>query len=439
MSREFALPGTRSRYAPDRPIDVEHYLLDVTLDPPTRTLRGTATITATVIASELTSVRLDAVELEITAVREGVTAREFTNDGRQLRVELGGARPAGATIKLAIDYSTRPRRGLYFTAPDPGYPDKPSMAWTQGQDEDSRYWFPCVDSPHEKATSEVIANVPARWYVISNGVLQDDHLAGDRRTMHWRLDEPHACYLITLAAGELGTVEDHWRDVPVTYHAVRGREADAKRTLARTPAMLELFSQRFGVPYPFRRYAQVFVADFIFGGMENTSATTLTDSVLLDERAAIDHDVDALVAHELAHQWFGDLVTCRDWGEGWLNEGFATYAEYIWREHHEGRDAADLELDEWADMYFGEDGGRYRRTIATKLTTSRSTSSITTCTRRAGGCCTCCGRCSATTTTGRACATTSASTATARSRPAIWRAPSRTPPAACSTGSSASG
>ena len=131
--------------------------------------------------------------------------------------------------------------------------------------------------------------------------------------------------------------------------------------------MLELFSQKFGVPYPYPRYAQVFVANFIFGGMENTSATTITDTILLDERAAIDYDLDALVAHELAHQWFGDLVTCRDWGEGWLNEGFATYSEYIWREHHEGRDAADLELDDWQESYFGEDAQRYRRTIATKL------------------------------------------------------------------------
>ncbi len=111
----------------------------------------------------------------------------------------------------------------------------------------------------------------------------------------------------------------------------------------------------------------MFVADFIFGGMENTTATTLTDSVLLDERAALDYDVESLVAHELAHQWFGDLVTCRDWGEGWLNEGFATYTEYVWRENSEGRDAADLELEEWAEAYLGEDSGRYRRTIATKL------------------------------------------------------------------------
>ena len=150
--------------------------------------------------------------------------------------------------------------------------------------------------------------------------------------------------------------------------AAKLRRAQDRILAARPYArkMLEVLSSRFGVPYPYPRYAQVFVADFIFGGMENTTATTLTDQVLLDERAAIDHDVDALVAHELAHQWFGDLVTCRDWGEGWLNEGFATYSEYVWREHHEGRDAADLELDEWAEQYFGEDAGRYRRTIATK-------------------------------------------------------------------------
>jgi len=241
------------------------------------------------------------------------------------------------------------------------------QVWTQGQDEDSRYWFPCFDSPHEKATSEVKVTVPAAMFALSNGSLISDQTTGGKRTLHWRLDVPHSCYLIMLAVGDFAAVETKWRDVPVVYYVARGSEAAAERTLARTPQMLELFSQRFGVAYPYPRYSQVFVADFIFGGMENTSATTLTDTVLLDERAAIDYDIDALVSHELAHQWFGDLVTCRDWGEGWLNEGFATYAEYLWREHHEGRDAADLELEEWADAYFGEDAGRYRRTIATKL------------------------------------------------------------------------
>jgi aminopeptidase N len=131
--------------------------------------------------------------------------------------------------------------------------------------------------------------------------------------------------------------------------------------------MIEAFSELFGVPYPYQSYAQIFVGDFIFGGMENTTATTMTDSVLLDERAALDHNIERLVAHELAHQWFGDLVTCRDWGEGWLNEGFATYSEYLWREHAGGVDEAFMELDAWAAAYFAEDRSRYRRTVATRM------------------------------------------------------------------------
>jgi aminopeptidase N len=366
MSRDFAFPGARPRYAPDRTIDLQHVMLVVEVDPPARSIAGTATLRGSMIAAATRALELDAVELQIDKVVVNGKAAGFRHDGKRLRVELP-VLAAGASITIAIDYRGAPRRGLYFIAPDDGYPNKPVQVWTQGQDEDSRYWFPCFDTPNEKATSEVIATVPAAMFALSNGSLVSDHTSGDKRTLHWRLDVPHSCYLITLAVGDFATIETSWRDVPVVYLAQRGREAEAERTLARTPQMLELFSKQFGVAYPYPRYAQVFVADFIFGGMENTSATTLSDTVLIDERAALDYDIDSLVAHELAHQWFGDLVTCRDWGEGWLNEGFATYAEYLWREHHEGRDAADLELEEWADMYFGEDSGRYRRTIATKL------------------------------------------------------------------------
>jgi aminopeptidase N len=367
MNREFAFPGTRARYAPDRVVDILHIALALDVDPALRTVAGKATLRASVIAPATTAVELDAVELQIETVTVDGTAAVFRHDGRKLKVELGEPRAAGSELVIAIGYRGAPRRGIYFIAPDEGYPHKPLQAWTQGQDEDSRYWFPCIDSPNEKATSELIVTVPATLFALSNGVLVGDRTDAGKRTLHWRLDVPHSCYLVTLAIGDFAAIESSWNDVPVVYYVERGREAAAERTLARTPQMLELFSRLFGVPYPYPRYAQVFVADFIFGGMENTSATTLTDTVLIDERAALDYDVDSLVAHELAHQWFGDLVTCRDWGEGWLNEGFATYAEYIWREHYEGRDAADLELEDWADMYFGEDSGRYRRTIATKL------------------------------------------------------------------------
>ncbi|HEY5949793.1 MAG TPA: M1 family aminopeptidase [Kofleriaceae bacterium] len=367
MSREFAFPGTRPRFAPDRVVDIQHIALVLDVDPTKRSVTGTATLRAMVIAPNTKVVELDAVELMIEKVSAGGKPAAFRYDGKRLRVELPTPLAAGAELTLAVDYKGAPRRGLYFVGPDEGYPDKPVQVWTQGQDEDSRYWFPCFDAPSEKATSEVKVSVPASMFALSNGTLVSDKTSGGKRTLHWRLDVPHSCYLVTLAVGDFGTVETKWRDTPVIYYVQRGLEEAAERTLARTPQMLELFSQRFGVPYPYPRYAQVFVADFIFGGMENTSATTLTDTVLIDERASIDYDIDSLVAHELAHQWFGDLVTCRDWGEGWLNEGFATYAEYIWREHHEGRDAADLELEEWADSYFGEDASRYRRTIATKL------------------------------------------------------------------------
>jgi aminopeptidase N len=363
MSRDFAFPGTRPRYAPDRVVDIQHIALELDVDPAKRTVSGTATLRAALIAPGTKTVELDAVELTIDKVTVNGKQVAFRHDGRKLRIDV----PAAQELTIAVDYKGAPRRGLYFVAPDEGYPDKPVQAWTQGQDEDSRYWFPCFDAPSEKATSELIVTVPATMFALSNGVLVTDKTKGGKRTLHYKLDVPHSCYLITLAVGEFSTIETKWRDVPVVYYVQKGKEKEAERTLARTPKMLELFSTKFGVPYPYPRYAQVFVADFIFGGMENTSATTLTDTVLLDERAAIDYDVDALVSHELAHQWFGDLVTCRDWGEGWLNEGFATYAEYIWREAHEGRDAADLELEEWADAYFGEDSGRYRRTIATKL------------------------------------------------------------------------
>lgn len=363
MTREFAFPGTRPRYAPDRVVDIQHISLVLDVDPARRTVAGTATLRAAVIAPATKVIELDAVELTIDKVSVNGKPATFRHDGRKLRVDV----PSADELVVAVDYRGAPRRGLYFTAPDDGYPDKPTQAWTQGQDEDSRYWFPCFDAPNEKATSEIEVSVPANMFALSNGVLVSDKTKGGKRVLHWRLDVPHSCYLVTLAVGDFSMIETKWRDVPVVYYVQKGHEEAAERTLARTPEMLELFSEKFGVPYPYPRYAQVFVADFIFGGMENTSATTLTDTVLLDERAALDYDVDSLVSHELAHQWFGDLVTCRDWGEGWLNEGFATYSEYLWREHHEGRDAADLELEEWADAYFGEDAGRYRRTIATKL------------------------------------------------------------------------
>ena len=367
MLREFALPGTTAQYAPDRTCDIKHISIELDIDIEHRRIAGVCSITLAPIAKPLRWIRLDAVELHISAVRVADTELTFEHDGAILRIDVGDPAPADKSLTLDIHYSGQPRRGLYFVGPDDGYPDKPVQVWSQGQDVDSRYWFPCFDSPHEKATSELRVTVPKNFFALSNGTLVADTHAAQRRTLHWKFDTPHSCYLITLAAGEFSEIHDRWDDVDIAYYVTPGREQDAQRTLGRTSEMLDLFSSRFGVKYPYEKYAQIFVADFIFGGMENTTATTLTDVVLLDERAALDYDVDDLVAHELAHQWFGDLLTCRDWGQGWLNEGFATYAEYIWHEHADGRDSAALDLERWGERYFSEDAGRYRRTVATNV------------------------------------------------------------------------
>jgi len=253
--------------------------------------------------------------------------------------------------------------------PDASHPDRAPQCWTQGQDDDARYFWPCLDQPIEKFTTEVICTAPAGAFVLSNGDLRErTDLGGPEgraaTRWHYALALPQPAYLLTLVVGPFVELRDRAEKTGVDVYAFTapGREADARRSFARTGAMIDHFSEKIGLPYPHARYSQITVPEFIFGGMENTSATTLTDLTLLDERAALDHDVDGLVSHELAHQWWGDLLTCREWSEAWLNEGFATYFEYVWREHAKGRDEADLELLVDADGYLNE-AGRYQRPV----------------------------------------------------------------------------
>ena len=171
VTREFAFPGTRPRYAPDRVVDIQHIGLVLDVDPTRRTVRGTANLRGMVIAPDTRVIELDAVELTIESVLSGGKPLGFRHDGKKLRVELSGPLAHGAEWALAIGYKGAPRRGLYFVGPDDGYPDKPVQVWSQGQDEDSRYWFPCLDAPHEKATSEVEVTVPAHMFALSNGSL----------------------------------------------------------------------------------------------------------------------------------------------------------------------------------------------------------------------------------------------------------------------------
>jgi aminopeptidase N len=371
MAPPFALPGTRTNFTADRSLRVVHARLELDLDLPGKRLAGTATLTLASRRDELATFVLDAVEMEIEGVAVDGQVAAFDYDGERLRITCPRPFARDAEFRAEIRYRCSPRRGLYFMGPDEGHPDRALQCWTQGQDDDSRHYWPCIDHPIEKFTSEVICTAPAGSFVLSNGDLRArEELPaarggkGARVRWHYVLDFPQPAYLLTLVCGPFVELREKApkTGVDVYYFAAPGREADARRSFARTPAMIDFFSERIGVPYPHRRYSQIAVPDFIFGGMENTSATTLTDLALIDERAALDHDVDGLVSHELAHQWWGDLVTCREWSEGWLNEGFATYFEYVWREHAKGRDEADYELLADTDGYLAE-AGRYQRPV----------------------------------------------------------------------------
>ncbi len=363
-SPDFALPGDTAVYAPDRPADVRHVDIDVTLDFATDSVHGVVTTHYSALFDTVREVTLDAAELNIEQVTmEGKkTALEHWSEGDKLRIRLDRDYKYGDQFAVTVRYSARPRTGLVFVHALAGDPDLPTQAWTQGQTEYHHYWFPCHDFPNDRATTALKATVPGAYFALSNGKLEGvTENADGTKTYAWRLDFPHPAYLITLVAGEFTELPDTWRKIPVNYYVRPGREADGHRMLDNTPRMIELFSTKTGVDYPYVKYAQI-VPEMFLGAMENTSATTHSYRLMPDERASLDWSPDDVVAHELAHQWFGDLLTCRDWGHIWLNESFATFMEEVWMEHDQGIDEARTNFRRNLQLYLDADK-RGRRPI----------------------------------------------------------------------------
>ncbi|GBE73633.1 aminopeptidase [Microcystis aeruginosa NIES-87] len=364
----FELPGAKPHYNPDRPGQVNHIFLDLIIDIPQQSFQGSCQITLTPIRQGISSLILDAVDLNINSVFIEGISQPFDYDRSLLTIHL--LQPTtDKPIILTINYQVKqPQRGLYFIAPDEYYPDKPIQVWTQGEDEDSRFWFPCFDYPGQLTTSEIRVKIPQPYIAISNGELILVEPVGEDRIYHWSQKQIHPTYLMTLAVGDFAELCDSWNGVPVTYYVEKGREEEGQRSMGKTPRMIEFFSQKFGYPYPYPKYAQVCVDDFIFGGMENTSTTILTDRCLIDQRASIDHTwTESLVAHELAHQWFGDLVVIKHWSHAWIKEGMASYSEVLWTESEYGKAAASYYLLGEARSYLEEDASRYRRPIVTHV------------------------------------------------------------------------
>jgi aminopeptidase N len=338
-------------YARSRDYDLQHSKIALRFDTGQKKVIGDVTHSVSILKDDTKKLVFDSVGLTIQSVTLNKMAVKFETTDVKLIVPLGTSAKKGDKLDVEIKYEGKTTKGAYFILPDKDYPHRPQQIWTQGESEDTRYYLPIYDYPNDRLTTETILTVPASWTTIANGKLVSVKDAGSgMKVWDWQETLPSSTYLITVVAGEFDEVKDMWRGKPVTYYAPKGRGDRLKINYGRTPQMLELFTKKLGVDYPWEKYAQAMVDDFVAGGMENSSATTNTSSSLVHPTLAPEYATgqDPLISHELGHQWFGDLVTCKDWGNIWLNEGFATFMETLWVESYFPKDQADY--DRWSGI-----------------------------------------------------------------------------------------
>lgn len=362
-------------YPPHRFVDFLHMKLAITIfDMNVKMWQANQTLTIKPIATSAASLVLNVAppgKMEIYGARmsgDTVTTITFSHQGEELTLTFNPPLAAEKIAEFQIDYIlTDPVEGITWTPESPAWPGRPAQLHSQGQPESNHYWFPCHDFPNERLTTEIIATVPEGFLVCSNGRLveskasviseidllrnsssssartsaqPDSHARSHPvHTFHWLQDKPHVNYLVTFVVGKFDVVDVGSSKLPMPVYAPLGKGSSVDRTYGRTPKMIKLFERLVDEPYPWDKYAQLMVWNFGSGGMENTSATTMYDTAILDETALLDGDLDGLISHELAHQWFGDLLTCKSWEHIWLNEGFATYFTHLWFEERDGKDA----------------------------------------------------------------------------------------------------
>lgn len=341
VSQVFTKLSETNGEARDKTYDVLHYKIEISFDESKKMVIGKTTATFVPYQPNFSIVEFDAERMQFTSVKMGKKSLKFDSLAKTIRITLDKAYSYKDTLTVSMEYSCIPKRGVYFVQPDSGYPDKPWQIWTQGEDMDNHHWFPCWDFPNDKATSEVIATVKKSYAFLSNGKLvgtKENKKAGTK-TYHWKQTKPHSSYLVMFAAGEYEILKETSDGVPLEYYVYKHHAADAKINYAHTAPMMKFFNEKIGFRYPWEKYAQVIVADFVAGGMENTSATTLMDRITVyNARARVDESPTSLIAHEMVHQWWGDVVTCKDWRHIWLNESFASYFDPLYFEHAFGKD-----------------------------------------------------------------------------------------------------
>lgn len=327
---------------PDRDYDVIHSIIDIRVQFEDKSVEGSVEHIIRRFDNSFTGLSLDAEDMDISSVLANSLEKAFFMKDNKIHISLDEKDWKRDTVSIKVQYKAWPRTGLYFVMPDSVYPEKQLQAWTQGESQDNHHWVPLYDYPNDKATFEVKLTVPDSLDGVSNGELVSEIQNSDgTKTFHWRENFPMSSYLISFVVGDYVQIKDPFGDLPVSYWVYEDNKKEAFRSFGNTPDMIRFFNEKTGLSYPYEKYDQIIIEDFMFGGMENITLTHNTDRTMHDGRSVPDVSSDGLVAHELAHQWYGDLLTTKNWANIWLNEGFATFMSRQYREYNLGYDEGE--------------------------------------------------------------------------------------------------
>jgi len=352
-----ALQSERSRS-----YDALHYRIKLNLDIDGKSFAGETTVTVSSLRDGLDVCVLDAEEFAVTSVLSDYGAPlKFEQSDKELKVFLPRPCKFGEIASFTCFYSGRdPKKGLRFAEETP---DNPKLAFSDSFPDNVHHWFPCFDYPNDKVTNELIVSVKSGYKVAANGRLigvVEDKAAGTV-TYHWSQELPHSTYLVFFAAAPYVVVRDSYKTLPVNYWVYPQDEKKAFPTYGKTPKMIEFFNKTFGYDYPWQKYDQISVPSG--GGAESTSATAMTQRIMVDEKDEPDFSAIGIVSHELAHQWWGDLITLRSWAHTWMNESFGTYSDYLYFRFEKGDDEGAVNLLGKLNSYLREAKTRYIRPI----------------------------------------------------------------------------
>ena len=356
---------TRQSFNRVRTFDAQHYLIRTSFDRKNKTIFGETIVSLKPLRNGFKTIELDAANLDFEFVRlePKDAVLKFETRGDKILIQLDKNYSPKDLIKIRLKYSAKPKKGVYFvnSQREGATLLHDAQIWTQGEAEESRYWFPSYDFPDDKATTEQFLTVERDETAISNGELLETLQNDDgTQTFHFKMAVPHSTYLTSFIIGKYVKSTDSYKNIPLAVYLYPGKEYLYRQAFSNTKEMLRIYEELTGIAYPFNKYDQTIVGEFPLGGMENITATTLSDrDIFLSDRNRL--VVEDIISHEISHSWFGNLVTCRNWAELWLNEGFATFMEAAFREKMYGRDDYLRKIREDRDVYFAEESQMSRK------------------------------------------------------------------------------